>query len=223
LEHVRTPWAIILYRDQINIIINNPNNHLNLNDTDVKDLLDVFEKNAEARLVEIGSSTDTPRVDTWTQDTTRIAPWVNGTQGTGDTPRVPQAEIVNTDIEVAQKRAMNALRAAEIEVVINFDDPEVIKEKMALIHWRLRTKANDIPFLQRTVDFRASFAGSLEIPEIRSMQAIGNELWRFRRLAPDNASLYSSSQTLHDHIRATTDPSALKAIGDSIRNLRISR
>jgi hypothetical protein len=29
---------------------------------------------------------------------------------------------------------MNALRAAEIEVVINFDDPEVIKEKMALIH-----------------------------------------------------------------------------------------
>jgi hypothetical protein len=68
---------------------------------------------------------------------------------------------VNEDLEAAHKRAIDALKAAEIEVILHFDDPDIIQEKLNLIRTTLRIEANDTPFLARTMDFRASFAGSL--------------------------------------------------------------
>jgi hypothetical protein len=176
-------------------------NWVNRTDATYSTIIEDFEDTFEEKSATSNEITNTPR--------------------TSDTPRTPQNEVVNTDLEAAQRRAMTALRAAEIEIVLHFDDANVIAEKMAIVHWILRTKANDRPFLVRTIDFRASFAGSLGIPEIRSMQAIGVELWRIRKVSPGFE--YANSQALTDAIRNTTDPSALHAIGENIRRLRITR
>jgi len=139
-----------------------------------------------------------------------------------ETRPAPQNEIVNTDIEAASRRARSTLRAAEIEILMHFTDTAEIQEKLNLVRGELRVLANDRDFLQRTVSFNENFAARLELPQIRSMQAIGTELWRIRRANPD-IDFYTSSWELLDAIRNAEDTSALRALGNSIRNLRIAR